>query len=292
MPTLGRSSFVSLPGVSATVGLHNERSLAIGGVRPEHGVSWHLASIGGTNQKRALRRASLLGIGWAPLMSLSTSPRCATASNGTMGRSIPRDCRGSRKVPVARSRAALITLVDRIPAAPPSRMSPRTARCPAVLAATAAARSVAGLAARLENIARGEPLFRLVATTRHSAMPVSAENAISVPPCRGDGSDVNVVVASCERFSRPLPRFAAYEREREHGSEHAPISQLAMRQVHETRGKTGMAAAEPAASFLELALHRGLFGMRGVEACERRHRYVGVVRFVVRGPRERRIHDD
>ena len=39
-----------------------------------------------------------------------------------------------------------------------------------------------GLAARLENIALGEPRFRLVATTRHSAMPVSAENALAVPP--------------------------------------------------------------------------------------------------------------
>ena len=75
-----------------------------------------------------------------------------------------------------------MTLVDRMPDAPASRMSPLTARCPAVLASTAAARSVEGLAVRLENVARGEPFFRLVATTRHSAMAVSAENALAVPP--------------------------------------------------------------------------------------------------------------
>ena len=103
---------------------------------------------------------------------------------------------------------------------------------------------------------------------------------------------MNVAVASCQRVARPLPRFTSDERERKHCGKYAAVPQLAMRQVHEIRGETGMAAAKPAARLLELALHRSLLVVRSIEACERRHWDVGMVGFVVRGPCERGIHDD
>ena len=53
-----------------------------------------------------------------------------------------------------------------------------------------------------------------------------------------------------------------------------------------------MTAAKQGTGFLELPAHRLLLVMRRVEARERRNRYLGMTGFVVRGPRERGIHDD
>ena len=65
-----------------------------------------------------------------------------------------------------------------------------------------------------------------------------------------------------------------------------------MSQVHEVRREAGVAATEKARRFLELPTHRLLLVVRRVEARERRNRDVGMTGLVVRGPRERWIHDD
>ena len=53
-----------------------------------------------------------------------------------------------------------------------------------------------------------------------------------------------------------------------------------------------MTATEQAGGFLELPPHRLLLVMRGVEARERWNRYLCMTGLVVRGVRERGIHDD
>ena len=67
----------------------------------------------------------------------------------------------SRRGKRAWVRAASMTLVDRTPAAPASRMSPCTAPCLAFFAATAASRREEGLASRLEKAARELPCSAL-----------------------------------------------------------------------------------------------------------------------------------
>ena len=117
-----------------------------------------------------------------PLISLWTKPRSATVPSVTIGSLTAVGLRGRRKCPASRLRVASMTLMDRTPAAPASRMSPGTACSLAFFARTAASRSDEGLAARLKYAARDLPPPRLVAATRHSAMPVSAENARAVEP--------------------------------------------------------------------------------------------------------------
>ena len=222
-----------------------------------------------------------------PLMSRSTRPRVATVLSVTTGNGIDWDCRGRRRFPASRSQAASMTLLDRTPAAPPSRMSPGTACSRAFFACTAASRSDEGLAPRLEYAARDSSPPRLVATTRHSAMPVSAENARAVAPVAANGQDMNVAVVSLQCLPRSLPRPAPVKRERKDQGQHAAVSQLAMRQVHEvsTRGRRCRCQKSPppsGASGSSLAAS----SWRRAEPRERRNRDVGMAGLVVRGTRE------
>ena len=145
-----------------------------------------------------------------------------------MGRLTASTCRGNRRFPASRERAASITSIDRAPAAPASRMSPGTACALDFFAPTAASKSDEGLAARLEKTARPLPPPRLVATTRQSAMPVSAENARVVEPGGRNGHDMNIAVIVVQCLPRLFPGLAPDKREGDNQGEHAAVSQFAV----------------------------------------------------------------
>ena len=79
----------------------------------------------------------------------------------------------------------------------------------ACLEAAVASRRDTGLASRLENMVQGLVALRLVATTRHSDMAVSAENALSVAPVAAIDNDMDIAVVLFKHGPCPAPGLAS-----------------------------------------------------------------------------------
>ena len=110
----------------------------------------------------------------------------------------------------------------------------------------------------------------------------------------GHGHEDDVgVLAGEQRPGRP-PGNALNERDRQHQRHHAARFHLGVGEVNEVRRQAGVAVAnrnvEPAADFRQPLRHQPLLVRGRAEAGEGRHRHVR--HLVVRGARERRIHDD
>ena len=182
IPALDRSRFVVRPGISAAVWQHHEPLFPVGRMRPEHRVGRHFAVVNDTRGERALRWAGLVAIrGTAVDVSINKASRRygPERHHRQFGRhwtpwqaQVP-SLQVTGRLDDAHGLDACCPCIENVALHGPalyvlrfhSGFQERRGSCPQI--------GVRGA---------GPPRPRLVATTRHSAMPVSAENARVVEP--------------------------------------------------------------------------------------------------------------